>query len=403
MWRRIGGLGVLVLVAASCGPTGHTTMGSAEPSHGPSIASMPSATPTATPTPAGPLAACVGAPEGEASAVWGFAVTAGQVTEVVSPDGSVIGQAPSTTGAATVTVPVGVGLEGLYLYNESTGELSVLGKTGSAQDLGHISPTGPTDDVSLAESPNGQCWILSDTSWDNSMTATSRLYIGGAEVAPYLVATLTRANQVSGTWGGGYQALRWDSSGVLLGADPTSVGGAGPFIGDGYGLATVVRMDPLSGTVSPPLCTKGRFGDVAPDGTLACLTGQESDAQIVVTRPDGSTTTIDTGMKVAGQIGFAGGSSLLTYCTSDDVWNADGWTTDLLTVRLSGHTVSTSTLSSGDGPNQNESAYPWDKIVNGSSIVEIRGASGSTSLVMTNLATGQTTTIAPADSIIGVL
>jgi hypothetical protein len=198
---------------------------------------------------------------------------------------------------------------------------------------------------------------------------------------------------VNGSYGGGYQVVRWDTSGVLLGTDPTSVGGGGPFISDGYSLATVVRMDPLTGAVSSPLCTGGRFGDVAPDGTVACLTGPNTDVQIIVTSPDGSTTTIDTGMPFAGQVGFVGSSSLLTYGTSNDVWNANGWTTNLLVVQLGGATPSPDTLSSGDGAGDNESSYPWYKIVDGNSIVETRGGSVTSSLVLVDLTTGQTTTV----------
>lgn len=300
---------------------------------------------------------------------------------------------------------VGLGPSGVFLFTPSSGELALLGTGGPPQDLARITPTGSTDAFSLAEAPDGRCWILSDASFTSAGDALTKLYvgvIGGG--SPTLLTTLTRANLVNGAFGGGYPVLRWDSAGVLLGTGPTGVGGGGPFISESYSLAQVERLDPLSGALSPPLCASGRFGDVATDGTVACITGEGSDARIVVTGSDGVTTTLDTHAVLAGQVGFVAGSSLLTYCTSTDNPGPDGagWTTDLLSVDLTQQPLAPRTLSSGDGPGLNENAEAWDKLVGSVSIAELRG-SAPTSLAMVDLASGRTTTLVPATGLVGVL
>jgi hypothetical protein len=402
----IGGFATLVLVLASCGAGSHAPSATTTPpTRSPSPAATIEASPTSTPAAPGTLASCVGSPSASSSSAGPIIAVqiAASAVELVDTRGDVLNKTAIEPYAGLT--PVGQGPDGIYLYTQSTGDLQLLGLSGPLQTLAEVTPTTAFgDDFSLAASPNGQCWILSDTSYDSNLNGTSKLDVGfNGGGAPLLLTTLTRPATADGG-SPGYRVLRWDSSGVLLGSDPTGVGGGGPFIGEGYSLGGVVRLNPLTGTTSAPLCTGGRFGDVAPDGTLACLTGPNSDAQIIVTSSDGSTTTIDTGMPFAGQIGFVGESSLLTFCTSSDVSTADGgWTTNLLVVQLKGQAPAQDTLSSGDGPGQNESSYAWLKLLDGTSIVETRGDSGSSSLVMIDLTTGQTTTIAPADSILGVL
>jgi hypothetical protein len=234
--------------------------------------------------------------------------------------------------------------------------------------------------------------------------ATSQIYVGGTGIPPTLVTTLTRPNAVNGAAAGGYQALRWDASGVLLGSYPTGVGGAGPFIDEGYSLRVVVRLDPQTGGLTAPLCSSGRFADEAPDGTLACLTGLNTDVKIEVTKTGGSTTTIDTGSDSAGEVAFVGGSSLLTYCTSATSSSATlGWTENLLSVQLGGPSPSSTTLINGAATAQLEGPFAWYKLVGTTSIAELLGGTGPTSLGEVNLSTGQTTTLAPADSLLGVL
>jgi hypothetical protein len=397
-----GGIAGLALALASCGSATQTVT--------PSPTALATSTPpqTATPSPSAtplPITACATAPAGGTPAAWGFAVTQGSEIEVLSTTGSVLNQTPNGGYGSTAPVEVGVGQAGVYLYDESTGELSVLGKTGAAQDLGTLIPTGgwsTTDNISLAESPSGTCWIFSVVSWDASANATTELWVGGPGISPpSLVTTLTRPNTVNGGFAGGYQALRWDPSGVLLGSHPTDVGGAGPFIGESYSFGLVVSMDPATGQLSAPLCSSGRFADEAADGSVACISGLGSDAKIVVTKPGGATTTVDTGSSSAGQVAFVGGSSLLTYCTSASA--SSGWTESLLAVQLGGSSPSPKTLVPGSTASQLEGPFAWYKLVGTTSIAEIEGASESTELVEVNLGTGQTTTIAPADSLLGVL
>ncbi|MGD0447272.1 MAG: hypothetical protein ABSB36_01475 [Candidatus Dormibacteria bacterium] len=407
MIRRMGAGGIagLVLVLASCG--------SATPASTPSPTAVATSTPlhTTTPSPSAtptPLTACATAPAGGTPAAWGFAVTQGSEIDVLSTNGSVLNQTPNGGYGSTAPVEVGVGQAGVYLYDESTGELSVLGKTGASQDLGTLTPTGGwsnTDTVSLAESPSGTCWIFSAVSYDASANSTTELWIGGPGISPpSLVTTLHRSNTTStGEAAGGYQALRWDPSGVLLGSYPTEVGGAGPFIDEDYSFSVVVSMDAATGAVSAPLCSSGQFADEAPDGTLACLIGLNTDAKIVVTKPSGATTTVDTGLASAGQVAFVGGTSAeLTYCTSATT-SSGGWSENLLSVQLGGQNPSPTTLASDAPYGQLEGPYAWTKLVSTTSIAELLGGTGPTSLGEVNLSTGQTTTVAPADSILGVL
>ena len=147
-----------------------------------------------------------------------------------------------------------MGPEGVYLYTASTGELELFGPSGSPQHLAQVMPASSTT-MTVAGSPNGQCWILSDTSWASGGTGTSktlcRLRRRHRPVAPHHPDPGPRPATPPATG-----SCAWDSVGVLLGSDPTGVGGAGPFIGDGYTLSGVVRLDPLTGTVSAPLCAR---------------------------------------------------------------------------------------------------------------------------------------------------
>jgi hypothetical protein len=332
-------------------------------------------------------------------------VTKGSEVEVVGTDGTVLNTAPNGGNGSTAPVEVGVGQAGVYFYDESTGDLSVLGRSGPAQVLGDVTPAGgwnAVDNISLAESPSGACWAFAIDSYDASMVATSQVYVGGTGIPPTLVTTLTRPNIVNGAAAGGYQVLRWDASGVLLGSYPTGVGGAGPFIGESYSFAIVVGLDPQTDTLSAPLCGSGQFADEAPDGTVACTTGLGTDAKIEVTKQGGSTTSIDTGSISAGQVAFVGGSSLLTYCTSTAA-GSGGWSENLLAVQLGGQSPSPKTLASSAPYGQLEGPYAWTKLVGTTSIAELLGGTGSTSLGEVNLSTGQTTSIAPADSLLGVL
>lgn len=396
----LGGIAVLALVLTSCGSTHTTPTASATTSSSPSSTTTPAPTPTPT-----PLADCATPPAGGTPAAWGFGVIKGSEVEVVGTDGTVLNTAPRGGYGSTAPVEVGVGQAGVYFYDESTGDLSVLGKSGPAQVLGDVTPAGgwnTVDNISLAESPSGACWAFAVASYDASQVATSQIYVGGTGIPPTLVTTLTRPNMVNGAAAGGYQVLRWDATGVLLGSYPTGVGGAGPFIDESYSFAIVVRLDPATGTVSAALCSSGQFADEATDGSIACLSGLGSDAKIAVTKPGGATTTVDTGSDSAGEVAFLGGTSAeLTYCTAATVSSPTYyWIENLLAVQLGS---SPTTLIQGNTTGGLEGPYAWFKLVGGTSIAEIQGASGSTELVEVNFNTGQTTTLAPADSLLGVL
>ena len=249
------------------------------------------------------------------------------------------------------------------------------------------------DDLAgFADSPNGQCSIFSIVTWGGSnMVATTQLYVGGVGNAPLLVATLTRDNSVGNTFGGGYAVLRWDPSGVLLGADPTGVGGLGPFVMEGYSIETVVRLDPVTGSISAPLCN-GPFGDLASDGALACITGEGSDAQIAVTGPETSSTTIDTHDQYAGGVGFRDGSSVLVNRTTSDAAEPceSAYCQDLWAVQLGGQTVAPRELRSADPPNFGAVLLSDD------TAVDLVSESTGPELVLIDLTTDQVTPIVAA-------
>lgn len=403
----VGGIAAITLALASCGSPTQTASSSARVGSSPLSSSTPTPSPTATAQPTGPLAACLRTSSGGTPAPWGFAMTKGSEVEVVGTSGAVLDTAPLGNGyTLTEPVTVGVGQAGVYFYDESTGGLSVLGKNGAAQNLAQVSPPGGwsagDNAISLAKSPNRECWAFSLVTYNASQVATSQIYVGGTGITTTLVDTVTRANTVNGAAAGGYQLLRWDALGLLLGAQPTGVGGGGgPFIDDGYSLATVVRLDLQTATLSGPLCSSGQFADEAADGTVACLTGLDTDTRIVVTKPGGSTTTLDTGAAEVGQVAFVGGSSLLTYCTGGPAAAGSDFTENLVTAQLGGSTPSTRTLISGSAGSALEGPWPWYKLAGSSppSMVEIQYVD----LVEVNLTTGQITTIAPADSVLGVL
>ncbi|MGA8015853.1 MAG: hypothetical protein WCB85_08055 [Candidatus Dormiibacterota bacterium] len=333
-----------------------------------------------------------------------------QTVELVNPQGHVLNQ--TATDVSSGPFPVGVGPAGVFLYQPESGELDLLGPTGTAQELGITASEQIFDPgTSAATSPNGRCWILSVISWNSAATeATTQLYVGGPVGTVNLAATLTRAGQVGGEAAGGFRVVEWAASGVLLGSDPTGVGGAGPFIDDDYQLARVVRFDPVSGDVSSPLCPVGpgdRFADLAADGSVACVSGEAADAQITVTSPDGSTNTYDTNAPYAGQVAFAASPLSLIFCTSQGApEGGGGWTDSLSVLSLAQGGQAARVMRGQDQAAWDESGSAPAKVVSTSAIADLGpSAPGSSqaALVLISLSTGQATTVAPADGILGVL
>jgi hypothetical protein len=403
----IGGAATLVLALASCGAS--TALTPRTPT--PPISGSPSATatPAPSPSPTGSLAACTAAAQpASASATAGPVVavltqSASAELELVDAAGDVLNETTAgQVSTADVSSPLGVGPEGAYLFNSTSGDVSLLGLSGAPAVIGRVTLTSQLDDVSFAVSPSGRCWILSDTSYDSGGDGTSRLYVSVDAAPPTLLTTLTRSASVNGSFGGGYRILRWDADGVLLGTDPTGVGGGGPFLDDEYTRATVLRLDPLTTRLSPSLCASGRFGDVAPDGTVACVTGEGSDAVIVVSPAQGSPVSIDTGIQLAGHLAFVAGSTVLSYCTSDGNPAPDGasWTEELWTVQLGNATPSPHLVMSGDN------SWCESGVVAGADALAVPVGTGSgetPSIEILDLVTGQTTTIHTTGGLLGVL
>ena len=203
----VGGIAAITLALASCGSPTQTASSSARVGSSPLSSSTPTPSPTATAQPTGPLAACLRTSSGGTPAPWGFAMTKGSEVEVVGTSGAVLDTAPLGNGyTLTEPVTVGVGQAGVYFYDESTGGLSVLGKNGAAQNLAQVSPPGGwsagDNAISLAESPNRECWAFSLVTYNASQVATSQIYVGGTGITTTLVDTVTRANTVNGAAAG---------------------------------------------------------------------------------------------------------------------------------------------------------------------------------------------------------
>jgi hypothetical protein len=414
------------LALTACGgsstPTGHPTSpgGSGSnifPSDGP--ASSPATTSSPTPTIPGlsALSACAGPAATPAASGPLVAVAVNQIpaqtVEIVDGSGRVVNQTQTDVSAGPF--PVGVGPSGVLLYDQGTGGVELLAPSGALQDLGTTAPgQGIASTTAAAESPSGDCWILSLATWSQTSSAnpvaTTTLYVIAPGGAVSTALTLTRANQVNGAWAGGYRVMAWTAQGVLLGSSPTGVGGVGPFIIEDYSLATVVNLDAQTGNLSAPLCPVGtgdRFGDLASDRSVACVSGEGGDAKITVTGPTGSRATVNTEAPYAGQVAFVGGTSTLTFSTSLGAVEGGGaWYDNLAVANLSQPSAAPVNVRSGDDANWDEQGFAFDKLVGSSTIAELGPASpGSTAtvLMLINLSTAQPTTLAPADTILGVL
>jgi len=431
-WRWPTVAGCVTLLLVSCGPTSGARPASATPSPAAAATPVTTVTPVATPSSPSPSGAsragCVSSlpPTPDAASGPILAVTVGDTTpvtvELVTPQGHLLNQVNAAAylgdpNADGLPEAVGVGPSGVYLFYPTTGEVCRLGVTGAPQDLGRLSPVpsltlGMEDLAGVAESPNGKSWILSLVAWSTNEVATTSLYEGGDGVSPHILTTLTRPNQGSGgaAFGGGYAVVGWDAAGVLLGTDPTSVGGGGPFIGEGYSLGDVVELNPANQAISTPLCPLGsgvKLGALTLDGsTIACVSGQGSDVRISVGPVTGGvTSTIDTGSAFAGHVMFTGGtSSTLTYCTSDDNPPSDGsnaaWSEVLWAAPYGTSSPRPTQLMSGDNSWCEQGA-----VVSPNAVAELNGSTegGEASLVTVDISTGKTTTIGAVTSILGAL
>jgi hypothetical protein len=247
-------------------------------------------------------------------------------------------------------------------------------------------------------SPNGECWVLSVVTWDSQGdTATTQLYGGVFGSSPTLLATLTRS-------GGGYPPLAWDSTGVLLGSAPENVGGGGPGfeLVENYRLLEVVLLNPSTGAfASQPLCGGAQaFQALSQDGeVMACRTvaaAGRSNKGIEVGPPGGAMAAIDTSPSVVGDVAITPDDRYVTYCTEQGVPgdnNEDDYTETLWSAQLTGSGTPVSLMTQDQGSD-----------CGGYSVGDDVAASLAGSNVdLIDLATGETTTIGTADSVIGVL
>jgi hypothetical protein len=314
--------------------------------------------------------------------------------ELIDTHGVVVGQV--VTGITDGPQPVGWGRHGVYLYDKSAKALTRLELDGRTRSLGTVADTP----VGLAEAPDTDRWIYSLVSWNSSgSTATSMIYVSALGQSPKLLTTLTRPNIESAPHSralGGYRVLRWDANGVLLGSAPMGVGGNGPFIDEGYGLSTVVRLDPATAAVSQPLVSACRFADAAPDGTIACV-----DAGVVeIIRPDGSTTRMDTGATLVGQVAFVESSSTVVYCAAAYTdSNKTAWTDTLYVVHLGTASPAPQRLSpQGSSWHLDETFPAFDKVVDATTIAQVIGTAAGFRLTLVDLGDGHSTPLGPLDA-----
>ena len=401
--RLTAALAILASCVAACGSTTATShfASTSTAAVSPTVSSSAAATPvaTATPTPsAATVASCAGgAGPATGSPILAIEPTPDQVA-LVDLSGAVLNQ----TGISSPgRWPVGYGPDGVYLYDTVTGDLSLFGATGQPKALGQIAPMGDGDLFSAAESPNGQCWLFSDTTFDTTLNGTTKLYAGIGAAAPVVITTLKRSDGD----GGGYSLLAWDASGVILGTAPTGVGGGpSPFVD--YSNITVVRLDPVALSTSSPLCGSLSFEGTGPDGSLACVTrlGENAPAQagIQVVRPGGTSVSVSTGQPMAGHV-LLPDASTVAYCTTDDNPAPDGalWTETLWEAQLGATPISPRKLMSGD-----QGWCETGAAVSNTSIAEIlnsNGAQNAGDLAIVDLTTGGYTKIGSAAVILGLL
>jgi hypothetical protein len=336
------------------------------------------------------------------------------VAEIVDLSGRIVAATDLIEGpSGKAETVVGVGSRGVYISGPD-GSLSRLQLDGRRHPLASAPPQASEDLAGLAESPDGSRWAYSMVSFSpagTDLSATSRIFIGAEATTPVLAATLTRPNFANGHPAGGYRVLRWDAAGLLLGTDPTGVGGAGPFIGETYTRGSVVRMDPQTGTVSSPFPSGCGFMDVAGDGSVACRTSTGFE----VVRPDGSsataTVTVATpgGASVRGGYGglaFLRGSTSLLYSVANPAGGGDasapGWTDTMYTGQVVGSAITGHAVAS-TRTNTNENGHAWADVIDPNRVAVIDGAGVGAIAVVLTLSTGDESRLASAHSIDGVI
>ena len=256
--------------------------------------------------------------------------------DLVDPVGALVAHVALPHGTSRQfgfpTAPVGLTVGntlGAYVSNGDA--VFRISRDGTATRLGAV----PSDVASMVISPDGSRWAYSVVTWSNdaTITATTDVFVGDAGTVGNRVVTLHRPN-IEGTYEGGYRPLAWTTKGILLGSDPTQVGGEGPFIDSGYAQAVVVLMDPTAGAISQPLAPTGcLFQDIADDGTVACLPGRgQNGTSITLISPQGATSRLPMPRSDwIGDVRFLQGSRDVVFETAT-LLNASqgvGWRTDV--------------------------------------------------------------------------
>lgn len=315
------------------------------------------------------------------------------------------GRAVASTKAAGIDYPrpVGVGRRGVYMQTGDN-QLSMFSPDGSMTPVATI-PGASVDTLeTVVESPDGTEWATSVVTFSSpNATSTSVIYVGTwTEAAPRAVATLQRPNSLNNQYAGGYVPLGWYSSGLLLGTEPTNVGGAGPFIEQSYRRSIVVVMDPATGVLTQPSPCPPY--DVAGDGTVACV----DSGAISVVGDDGTRASISTtGDYRVGEVAFVGGPSRLIYVSASEPVQTSstyGWTDALHVATIANGAVDDRVLPGALCTGEPEVDSAHVQVMDASTVAVVGGTTIlDSSAELIDVTTGATTSLGKATRIIGAI
>jgi hypothetical protein len=423
MDARFAAITATAALLVACGPAAHTASPTVRPSQGASSTATPAPRSTAgspsdatsTPTPAtgasaslapalvsvtGHLPSTCDGPAPPSSGGPVVAVMNGQELELINGTGGVLN---TLSGVGTTSGPtvIGTSPDGVYLWNATTGALEELGISGAPVPLG-TTVTSPALDLDYIPSlpvvsPNGRCWVLSIVTWSSDLSVATTQLDGGTFGSPSVqLATLTRSDN------GGYPALGRDDAGVLLGSEPMGVGGGGPGadLVLTYQFSEVVVMNPSTGSLSAPLCAgagAGTYQALSPDGELEVCRASGPAYAIEYGSLAGPLTTVDAGASAAGDAAITPDRSYVTYCTLGAAGADGSFPETLWSVQLGGSATPRSLMTQAN----------WSECggygVGNDFAVTLAGSEQPDPVDLIELASGDTTTIGTADSIIGVL
>jgi hypothetical protein len=201
------------------------------------------------------------------------------------------------------------------------GSLKAVHRDGSVESLGSLGSGQPSGFV---VSPDGKRWMWS--TYDGN-TNVSQVHLAGDGVAPKVVAQMQAGDK-------SVHAYSWTAGGAFIDHPPPSgMGGYIPF-DDSFG--KVDRVD-LTSFSTVPVGRDCQFSDMAPDETVACLTGSGQNSRgISIIRKDGTTKAVQLAMPRFAQLGdafFSRDGQMLSVGGSANIPNPEQLGTDVITTK----------------------------------------------------------------------